>query len=209
MRLTSRINGKFYDRTNGVAFGWPLALVVVSLYMRNFRTTGSEDSSTDAHVAIHIRLWHRSLDSWQEEVGTLQKHFDNILSKLQIRNGNNRMTHCHPSMVWKRESPMARCHTVYRQTTHTDLFLHVNSYYPHCKIAVFSTFVRRAKSICDIESLDKKSYTSRAFSGRTATSQGHPWILDRSHFHNGRSRFGWTICRLIATGSASFWRAST
>jgi hypothetical protein len=48
-------------------------------------------------------------------------------------------------------------HTVYRNTTHTDLYLHAKSeHHPAQKRAVLTTLIRRAKTLCDPDNLEKE-----------------------------------------------------
>jgi hypothetical protein len=48
-------------------------------------------------------------------------------------------------------------HSVYRKSTHTDLYLHARSaHHPAQKRAVLTTLVRRAKTLCDSESLRRE-----------------------------------------------------
>jgi hypothetical protein len=48
-------------------------------------------------------------------------------------------------------------HTVYRKTTHTDLYLHAKSeHHPAQKRAVLTTLIRRAKTLCHPDSLEKE-----------------------------------------------------
>jgi hypothetical protein len=48
-------------------------------------------------------------------------------------------------------------HTKYRKTTHTDLYLHAKSeHHPAQKRAVLTTLIRRAKTLCDPDSLGKE-----------------------------------------------------
>jgi hypothetical protein len=48
-------------------------------------------------------------------------------------------------------------HTVYRKTTHTDLYLHAKSeHHPAQKRVVLTTLIRRAKTLCDLDSLEKE-----------------------------------------------------
>jgi hypothetical protein len=48
-------------------------------------------------------------------------------------------------------------HTVYRKTTHTDLYLHAKpEHYPAQKRLVITTLIRLAKTLCDPDSLEKE-----------------------------------------------------
>jgi hypothetical protein len=48
-------------------------------------------------------------------------------------------------------------HTIYRKSTHTDLYLHAKSeHHPAHKRAVLTTLIRRAKTLCHPDSLGKE-----------------------------------------------------
>jgi hypothetical protein len=65
-------------------------------------------------------------------------------------------------------------HSVYKKPIHTDLNLHAKSeHHPSKKRAVLSTLVRRAKTLCDPGTSERKSSTSRITSNQRVESERH------------------------------------
>jgi hypothetical protein len=66
-------------------------------------------------------------------------------------------------------------HTVYRKSTHTDLYLHAKSeHHPAQKGVVLITLIRRAKTLCDPDSLGKEIQHLRYTFQKTDIARAKP-----------------------------------
>jgi hypothetical protein len=137
--------GAFYDQMDGVSMGLPLAPVIANFYMEHFEQL--------AVSLAHKKpaYWYRYVDDtfvvWphgKEELQEFLKHLNNIHPniKFTMEVEENR---CLPflNVLISRRPDGSLGHTVYRKSTHTDLYLHAKSeHHPAQKKAVPTTLVQ-------------------------------------------------------------------
>ena len=139
--------------------GSPISPVLADLFMEEFEQTAIV---TAEH---RPRVWLRYVDDtfviWQHGPTNLQlflNHLNGLHSNInftmeQERNGS--ISFLDVSVTRKPDGTLTR--SIYRKPTHTDRYLHRNSFHhPKIKASVNRTLVRRAYSICDVEHLDQE-----------------------------------------------------
>jgi hypothetical protein len=122
-------NGSFYDQKDGAAMGSPLAPVVANFYMEHF-----EEQAMSSATRKPTR-WYRYVDDtfvvWphgKTELHGFLQHLNNIHLNIKFtmeveQNG------CLPflDVLVGRRPDRSLGHSVYRKSTHTELYLHAKS----------------------------------------------------------------------------------
>jgi hypothetical protein len=152
-------NGAFYDQTDGVAMGSPLAPVIANYYMEHFE---QQAISKAPRKPTH---WYRYVDDtymvWPHGEEELREFLDHVNSihhniKFTMEVEKNRSLLFLDVLVSRRPDGSLG-HTVYRKPTHTDLYLHAKSaHHPAQKTGVLYSLIHRARRLSDADSLDKE-----------------------------------------------------
>jgi hypothetical protein len=96
-------------------------------------------------------VWTHGKDELEEFLKRLNNIHPNIMFTMEVEQNK---TLPFLDVLVSRRSDGSLGHSVYRKSTHTDLYLHARSaHHPAQKWAVLTTLVRRARALCDSESL--------------------------------------------------------
>jgi hypothetical protein len=96
-------------------------------------------------------VWTHGKDELQEFLKHPNNIHPNIMFTMEVEQNK---TLPFLDVLVSRRSDSSLGHSVYRKSTHTDLYLHAKSaHQPAQKRAVLTTLVRRARTLCDSESL--------------------------------------------------------
>jgi hypothetical protein len=151
-------DGSFYDQKYGVAMGSPLAPVIADFYMEHFEqmaisTAIKKPTRWYRYVGDIFAVWPHGKDDLQDFL-----HLNNIHKSIQFTMETEQdRTLPFLDVLVSRRLDGTLGHMVYRKTTHTDLYLHAKSeHHPAHKRAVLTTLIRRAKTLCDPDSLEKE-----------------------------------------------------
>ena len=165
----------FFEQVEGAAMGSPLSPIVANLYMEAF-----EERALKSAVQ-RPRVWLRYVDDtfviWphgEDELDTFHNHLNNQHPSIQFtmeKESNGRI----PFLDVLVERKEVRLSTkVYRKSTHTDRYIHFDSYHhPQVKSGVISCLRNRAEKICDQEHLG----TEMAHLRKTFKVNGYPYGL--------------------------------
>jgi hypothetical protein len=140
-------NGVFYDQTDGVAMGSPLAPVIANYYMEHFEQLAI---STVSRKSTH---WYRYVDDtfvvWRhgkEELHDFLNHLNNIHPniKFTMEVEQSQLLPFLDVLVSRRPDGSLG-HRVYRKPMHTDLYLHAKSaHHPAQKKGVLTSLIQHA-----------------------------------------------------------------
>jgi hypothetical protein len=152
-------DGAFYDQNDGVAMGSPLAPVIANYYMEHFE---QQAISRAPRKPTH---WYRYVDDtfviWphgEEELRKFLDHLNSIHHNIKFTmEVEKKLSLPFLYVLVSRRPDGSLGHTVYRKPTHTDLYLHAKSaHHPAQKKGVLLSLIRRARRLCDADSLDKE-----------------------------------------------------
>jgi hypothetical protein len=137
--------------------GSPLAPVMATFYMEHFEEQAISSATRKP------RRWYRYVDDtfivWphgKNELHGFLQHLNNIHPNIKFtmaveKNGSLPFL----DVLVSRRPDGSLEHLVYRESTHTELYLHSKSeHHPAQKQAVLTTLVRRARTLYDTESLE-------------------------------------------------------
>jgi hypothetical protein len=167
-------DGNFYDQKGGVALGLPPAAVIANFYMEYF-----QQKSISTAIKKPAR-WHRHVDDifavWSHGKDDLQdflQHLNNIHKGIKFTmEAEQDRTLPFLDVLASRRLDGTLGHTVYRKSTHMDLYLHAKSeHHPAQKRSVLITLIRRAKTLCDPDSLGKEIHHLRYAFQKTDTAR--------------------------------------
>ena len=142
--------GKFYEQVEGAAMGSPLSPIVANIYMENFEVEAIRSAPNPP------QFWKRYVDdtftillsSKKEE---FLEYLNSIDQKIQFTAEDQREDGAMPFldilMSPGRDGSLST--SVYRKSTHTDLYLQWESHHPlSSKYSVIGTLQHRANTIC-------------------------------------------------------------
>ena len=147
--------GKFYEQVEGAAMGSPISPIVANLFMENFEIRALQSSPNPPS------LWKRFVDD--TFVIMKKGHREEFLTHLNSMDKNMQFTAEEPGpegslpfldvlITPDHEGNLNT--TVYRKPTHTDQYLHWDSFHPiSSKYSVVGTLHHRAGTICSNKQL--------------------------------------------------------
>jgi len=149
----------YYEQISGVAMGSPLSPIVANLYMEYF-----ERKALNSYP-LRPAWWKRFVDdtnlNWTHGKAELEKFFSDLNSisseiKFTMELEENGKIPFLDVLISRKEDGTLG-HQVYRKKTHTNSYLHANSYYhPSQKSGVLNTLAVRAFRISDPDHLKEE-----------------------------------------------------
>ena len=147
--------GRYYEQTEGAAMGSPINPLVANLFMEEFEKQAISTSTTPPI------LWKKFVDDTftiikQNNKDSFLEHFNSINPKIQFTCEETREDRSMPFvdiLVTPRDDGSLTT-SVYRKTTHTDLYLQWDSHYTiPSKYSVAGTPFHRAFTVCSTPQL--------------------------------------------------------
>jgi hypothetical protein len=148
----------FYEQTDGLAMGSPLAPVIADICMEKFEREALRPAKKPAHWYRHVDdtfvVWLHGREALQEFLCHLNNIHNNIRFTMELEESG---TLPFLDVVVKKRTDGKLSHTAFRKPTHTDLYLHVDSeHHLAQKKGVLSTLFHSACTICDDDNLQKQ-----------------------------------------------------
>ena len=148
---------KFYEQTHGAPMRSPLSPVMANLYMEEFEKKALATSTLKP--GFWFRYVDDTLSSWAHGLENLHRFLEHINSlhpsikfTLEMQKEDKTIPFLDVLLIQKDGS---LGHRVYRKPTHTDRYLHYNSFHhPSIKNLVCKTFINRAKTICEVDNIE-------------------------------------------------------
>ena len=138
----------------------PLSPVMANLFMEEF------EKKAVATATLKPGFWFRYVDdtlsSWSHGLDNLQKFLDHINSlhpsiKFTFEVQKDDKTIPFLDVLFTIHDEGSLGHKVYRKPTHTDRYLHYNSFHhPSIKKSVCKALINRAKTICEVSNIDNE-----------------------------------------------------
>ena len=150
-----QFQGSFYEQISGTAMGSPISPIVANLFMEDFEVKAFNTAKNSP------KMWKRYvdvtcviLDSTRKEV--FFQHINSRDPKIQFTSENPNPDWSIPfldTLVMPQPDGSIKT-TVFRKPTHTDMYLHWDSYYQlSAKYSVINTLRHRAKTVCSTKQL--------------------------------------------------------
>jgi len=152
-------DGQFYEQTDGVAMGSPLSPVIANLFMKDFKKKAIEQAT---HKPVcRFRYVDDTFVIWthgQEKLTEFLNHLNRLHNKIQFtmeKEEEDRLPLLDIDIYRKTDGSLG--HKVYREPTHTNLYLHQNSHHhPANKQSVLASLIHRDKALFDEDSLTQE-----------------------------------------------------
>ena len=150
-----QFQGSFYEQINGAAMGSPISPIVVNLFMEDFEVKAIQTAKNPP------KMWKRYVDDTCVILSSASKdeffqHINSIDPRIQFTSEDSKPDGSIPfldSLVIP-QSDGSIMTTVYRKPTHTDMYLHWDSYHHlSVKYSVINTLTHRAKTVCSTKQL--------------------------------------------------------
>ena len=153
-----QFQGKFYEQIQGAAMGSPISPIVANLFMEDFEVKAINTAQCPPNMwKRHVGYTCMILDSARKE--EFSKHMKSIDPHIQFTSEDAKPDGSIPfldTIVMPQPDGSLKT-TVYRKPTHTDIYLHWDSY--HHLYAIFSVINSlrdRAKTVCSNSQLLKE-----------------------------------------------------
>jgi len=138
--------------------GSPLSPVIANFFIEDFEKKATEQAK---HKPV---CWFRYVDDtfviWphgQEKLTEFLNHLNGLHNKIRFTMGKEEGHLPFLDIDIYRKTDGSLGHKVYRKPTHTNLHLHQNSHHhPANKQTVFASLIRKAKALCDQDSLTQE-----------------------------------------------------
>ena len=150
---------KFYEQTHGAPMESPLSPVMTNLFMEEFEKKALATST------LKPRFWFRYVDdtlssSWAHGLENLHRFLEHINSlhpftkfTLEMQKEDKTIPFLDVLLIIQEDGLLG--HKVYRKPTHTDRYLHYNSFrHPSIKNSVCKTLIDRARTICEVDNIE-------------------------------------------------------
>ena len=150
---------KFYEQIHGSPMGSPLSPVMTNLFMEEFEKKALATST------LKSRFWFRYVDdtlssSWAHGLENLHRYLEHINSlhpfikfTLEMQKEDKTIPFLDVLLIIQEDGSLG--HKVYRKPTHTDRYLHYNSFrHPSIKNSVCKTLIDRARTICEVDNIE-------------------------------------------------------
>ena len=149
---------KFYEQTHGAPMGSPLSPVMANLFMEEFEKKALATSTLKP--GFWFRYVDDTLSSWAHGLENLHRFLEHINSlhpsikfTLEMQKEDKTIPFLDVLLIIQEDGSLG--HKVYRKPTHTDRYLHYNSFHhPSIKNSVCKTLINRAKTICEVDNIE-------------------------------------------------------
>ena len=150
-----QFQGSFYEQINGAAMGSPISSIVANLFMEDFEVKAIQTAKNPP------KMWKRYVDDTCVILSSASKdeffqHINTIDHRIQFTledskpDGSISFLDCFVIA----QSDGSIMTTVYRKPTHTDMYLHWDSYHHlSAKYSVINTLRHREKTVCSNKQL--------------------------------------------------------
>ena len=142
---------RFNEQAHGAPMGSPLSPVRANLFMEEFEKKALVTST------LKPGFWFRYVDVGLENLHRFLEHINSlhpsIKFTLDIQKEDKSIPFLDVMLVIKEDGSLG--HKVYRKPTHTDRYLHYNSFHhPNIKNSLCKTLINRAKTICEVDNIE-------------------------------------------------------
>ena len=150
-----QFQGSFYEQINGAAMGSPISPIVANLFMEDFEVKAINTAKNPP------KMWNRYVDDTCAILSSTSKddffHYINSIDpRIQFTSEDSKPDGSIPfldSLVMPQPDGLIKT-TVFRKPTHTDMYLHWDSYHHlSAKYSVINTLRHRAKTVCSTKQL--------------------------------------------------------
>ena len=153
-----QFQGRFFEQLQGAAMGSPISPLVANLYMEEFEIKAI---NTAEHPP---RIWKRYVDDTFVVINAAKKevfleHIHSVDPHIQFKTEDAKADGSIPFLdtVVMPQPDNSLLTSVYRKSTHTDLYLNWNSHHHlSAKFSVINTLKYRVKTICSNNQLLKE-----------------------------------------------------
>ena len=145
-----KFQGSFYEQISGAAMGSPISPIVANLFMEDFEVKAINTAKNPP------KMWKRYVDDTCVILDSTTKeeffhHIKSIDPQIQFTsedsNPNGSVSFLDTLVMPQPDGSIKT--TVLRKPTHTDMYLHWDSYHHLCaKYSVINTLRHRAKTVC-------------------------------------------------------------
>ena len=161
-----QFQGSFYEQINGTTMGSPISPIVANLFMEEFEVRAIQTAKNPP------KMWKRFVDDTCVILSSANKeeffhHINSIDPRIQFTSEESKPDGSIPlldCLVTPQEDGSIMT-AVYRKPTHTDMYLHWDSYHHlAAKYSVINTLRHRAKTVCTSKQLLEKEEDHLFFS---------------------------------------------
>ena len=138
--------------------GSPLSPVMANLFVEEFEKKALATSTLKP--GFWFRYVDDTLSSWAHGLENLHRFLEHINSlhpsikfTLEMQKEDKTIPFLDVLLIIQEDGSLG--HKVYRKPTHTDRYLHYNSFHhPSIKNSVCKTLINRAKTICEVDNIE-------------------------------------------------------
>ena len=153
-----QFQGSFYEQINGAAMGSPISPIVANLFMEEFEVRAIQTAKNPP------KMWKRFVDDTCVILSSANKeeffhHINSIDPRIQFTSEESKPDESIPFLdcLVTPQADGSIMTAVYRKPTHTDMYLHWDSYHHlAAKYSAINTLRHRAKTVCTSNSYWKK-----------------------------------------------------
>ena len=153
-----QFQGSFYEQINGAAMGSPISPIVANLFVEEFEVRAIETAKNPP------KLWKRFVDDTcvilsSESKEEFFQHINSIDPRIQFTTEESKSDGSIPFLdcLVTPQTDGSIQTAVYRKPTHTDMYLHWDSYHHlAAKYSVINTLRHRAKTVCTTKQILEK-----------------------------------------------------
>ena len=155
-----QFQGNFYEQINGAAMGSPISPIVANLFMEEFEVRAIQTGKKPSKDVEKVCGWHLCHFEVCKEGRVFSHHINNIDPKFQLTSEESKTDGSIPFLdcLVTPQADGSILTAVYRKPTHSDMYLHWESYHHlAAKYSVINTLRHRAKTVCTSkQSLEKE-----------------------------------------------------